>query len=126
MLLEGGTGLLEAIDIAVAAVGNREIAKEFIDLANRVRRGESLANALAPTAALPDRAIQLIRVGEETGRLAEMMREVVRAFDLELKRDLEKNLSLIGPALTIVLGVIVAGTIGAILTAILSTYNLPM
>jgi general secretion pathway protein F len=126
MLLEGGTGLLEAIDIVVAAVGNREIAKEFADLGNRVRRGENLANALAPTAALPDRAIQLIRVGEETGRLAEMMREVVRAFDLELKRDLEKNLSLIGPALTIVLGVIVAGTIGAILSAILSTYNLPI
>ncbi len=126
MLLEGGASLIEAIDIVTTAVGNRVMAAELDGLAGGVRRGDGLAASLAATGSMPDRAIQLIRVGEESGRLVLMLREVVRGFEVELKRDLDNYLSLVGPVLTIGLGLVVAGTIGAIMTAILGTYNLAL
>jgi len=68
----------------------------------------------------------LIRVGEESGRQEEMLFKIADIFETETRRSIDRMLALLGPALTVVLGLVVAGVIGSILTAILSVYDLAM
>ena len=68
----------------------------------------------------------LIRVGEETGQLAEMLLKVADIYDQEVRRAMERMLAALVPGLTIVLGLLIAGIIGSILAAILSVYELPL
>ena len=74
----------------------------------------------------PRLATHLIRVGEESGQQAEMLLRIADIFETETRRTVDRMLTLLGPALTIGLGVVVAGVIGSILTAVLSVYNLAM
>jgi general secretion pathway protein F len=73
---------------------------------------------------VPRLAAQLIRVGEETARLEEMLLKVAEIFEDEARRSVERMLALLVPAITILLGVVVAVTLGSLLTAILSVYDL--
>jgi general secretion pathway protein F len=66
----------------------------------------------------------MIRVGEETGRLGDMLLKCANLDDGELKRAIERALALLVPALTIGLDVVVAGIIASVLVAILSINNL--
>ena len=70
-------------------------------------------------------AVQLIRVGEESGQLEDMLIKVADIYDREVQLALDRTLALLVPVLTIALGVLVAGIIMAILSAILSVYELP-
>jgi general secretion pathway protein F len=73
---------------------------------------------------VPILAVQLIRVGEETARLEEMLLKVAEIFDEEVRRSVERLMALLVPGITIALGVVVAIVIGSILTAVLSVYEL--
>jgi general secretion pathway protein F len=66
----------------------------------------------------------LIRVGEEAGRQDEMLLEIADIFETETRRTINRMLTLLGPVLTVGMGVVVAGVIGSILTAVLSVYDL--
>ena len=65
-----------------------------------------------------------MRVGEESGRQDEVLFKLADLYEGELRQSTDRLLALVGPTLTIVMGAIVAGVIGAILTAVLSIYDL--
>ena len=69
--------------------------------------------------------MQLIEIGEESGRLEPMLLRVAEIYDEEVKRTIGRLLALLVPAVTIVLGAVIAVIIGAMLSAILSAYDLP-
>ncbi len=125
MLLHGGNSILDAVAIALQTIENSAFASELSALPIALKRGVSLANGLQAAPSFPVRAIQLVRVGEESGRMREMLAQTADIFSSELRRDLDRSLSLLGPALTIGLGIMVAGTIAAILSAIMTAYELP-
>jgi len=125
MLLRGGNSILDAVAIALQTIENKSIAAELRNLPTALKRGESLVSALQSALGFPNRAIQLVRVGEESGRMGDMLGQIADIYTAELKRDLDRGLSMLGPALTIVLGIVVAGTIAAILSAIMTAYELP-
>ena len=81
---------------------------------------------LMETGVFPRLAVQLIQVGEESGQLEAMLLRVADIYDEEVKRGLQRIISLLVPVVTIFLGVLVAAIIGSMLTAILSTYDLPV
>ncbi len=78
------------------------------------------------TAVFPGLAVQLVRVGEESGRLDAMLLKVADIFEVEVRRSVQRLLSLLVPLITIALGLIVAAVIGSMLAAILSSYDLPL
>jgi general secretion pathway protein F len=80
---------------------------------------------LRESAVFPQLAAQLIQVGEESGQLDTMLLRVADIYDEETRRTIQRMLALIVPAVTIVLGVVVAFIIGSMLSAILSAYELP-
>ena len=69
-------------------------------------------------------AVQLIEVGEESGRLEDMLLQVADVYDTEVGRSVQRLLALLAPAVTIVLGCLIAFIIGAILSAILGSYDI--
>jgi type II secretory pathway component PulF len=84
-----------------------------------VAAGHRLAAALAEEAALPKLAVTLVGVGEEGGRLREMLQEVAIIHEEEMDRAVERMLALLVPGATLLLGALVGGIVLATLDAIL-------
>ena len=125
-LLQSGIVELNALAIARTTLANRAVANALLDAGTRLRRGDGWSTTLRDSGTFPELAVQLIQVGEESGQLDAMLIQTGDIFDNEAQRLLERSLTLLVPVITIVLGVVVAAIIGSMLTAILSTYNLPM
>jgi general secretion pathway protein F len=119
MLLSAGVPLPEALGHAAAATGNAAVGAGLLRAGARLAAGERFAAALAKEAALPRLAITLIDVGEEGGRLREMLEEVALIHEEEAERATERLLVLLVPGVTLLLGGVVAGIVLATLDAIL-------
>jgi general secretion pathway protein F len=123
-LLANGVTALPAFSIAVGAIGNREVARVVERASGRLQRGEGLALPLRDSGMFPRLAAQLVQVGEDSGQLEPMLLKVADIYDEEVKRTLQRLMTLLVPLVTIGLGLLVAGIIAAMLSAILSTYDL--
>ena len=124
-LIGNGVSLLAALSLATNTVGNSSLARELDEVADAVRQGKPLTEPLLQSGQFPRLATHLTRVGEETGKLEDMLLKVADIYDQEVSRAIERMLALLVPLLTIVLGLVIAGIIGSILVAILSVYQLP-
>ncbi len=83
-----------------------------------------MSEVLEKSKHFPKVAVQLIKVGEETGRLDEMMQRIATICDSQVKVVLQRLVGLVEPVLIIGMGIIVAGIIVSILTAVLSVNEL--
>jgi len=125
-LLSNGVPLLTALPIVGDAVGNRVVAGGVESIAKSLNEGKGLAEPLGNARLFPKLAAHLVRVGEETGRLEEMLLTVADIYDSGVRRAVERMLALLVPALTIALGAFNAAIIISMLSAILSVYELPL
>ena len=108
-LLSGGIPLVNALDIAAKAVGNRAIADDLTVVARQVREGGSLATAIAERQMFPHVAVEMVEVGESTGALADMLNSVADFYDEENETKLTRFSNLIQPILLIIMGIVIAG-----------------
>ncbi|MBI5894295.1 MAG: type II secretion system F family protein [Deltaproteobacteria bacterium] len=125
-LLQSGLPILEAIRIARDTVGNIVIARAINPVIEGVKRGRGLAKPLKETAKFPPLAIHIITVGEETGKLDEMLIKLAENFDNDIRNSMKGLISLIEPALILVMGAVVAFIVFAMLLAIFSLSEIPM
>jgi general secretion pathway protein F len=93
-------------------------------IANELEQGHGLAKPLENAACFPDLAVQLVRVGEETGRMESMMMKLADIYDAEVQTALKRALALLEPALILVMGLGIAFIIVSILLAILGLNEL--
>jgi general secretion pathway protein F len=126
LLLQNGVTLSAALAIARNTVTNLVMRDALDGVAVSVREGKGFAEPLARTGILPELAAQLIRVGEETARLAEILAKVADIYDWEMRRSLDRLLAFLVPGLTIAMGVIVAAVVGSILSALFSIYDVAL
>ena len=115
ILLRSGVSLLPALEIVRKTVGNRLIAQRLADVAEETRGGDSLAAPLRRTNLFPSTLIKMIAVGEETGRLDDMLLRVADIQDRQLKERSRTLISLLAPLLILVVG----GVVGFIVIALL-------
>ena len=125
-LLANGVMVLNALSITAETISNRLLAEAIGGLAGRLKRGEGLALPLMETGLFPPLAVQLIQVGEESGQMESMLLRVADIYDEEVKRTIQRLLAMLVPVMTICIGILVAGIIATMLTAILSTYELSL
>lgn len=123
-LLQNGVPVLSALAIVRETVGNTIIAGTLEEAATGVKRGQGLAAPLAATERFPPLFIHLLRVGEESGQMVDMLIRAADIFEAETQRAVERMLALLVPVLTIAMGVLIAGIIGSILVALLSINKL--
>jgi general secretion pathway protein F len=125
-LLANGVSVLNALSLTTETLDNRAIAEAAGRVQGRLAKGEGLAEPLMETGVFPGLALQLIRVGEETGQLDQMLLRVAVIYDDEVQRTIQRMLSLLVPLVTLALGVLIAAIIGSMMAAILSSYDLPI
>jgi type IV pilus assembly protein PilC len=113
-LLGGGIPLVNGLDISARSLGNRRMAQELEHVADRVREGEALAATMQATGVIPDVAIKMVEVGESTGALQEMLNSLADFFDEEIETNLSRFVTLIEPALLVVMGIVIAGLLLAL------------
>ncbi|MGE3979542.1 MAG: type II secretion system F family protein [Nitrospira sp.] len=110
-ILAGGTPLIDALQGARGAVSNRWISQETIGAVNEIREGATLADALDRSRVLPRLAIEMLSVGEETGSLDTMLRDVAEFYEADLDTKLTQLTTWIEPVLLLVMGVLVGGIV---------------
>lgn len=123
-LLGNGVPMLTALHIATETVGNTVLRQALARVAPIVKEGGKVVQAISATGIFEPLAINLIRVGEETGRIGPMMLELSNILNREVETGIKRLLTLVEPVLILVLGVLIAAIIVSILLGILSINDL--
>ena len=107
-LQSGGIPLVTSIELAAHAVGNCVYERALMGVANRVREGQALWETVDKTGLFSDITVQMIKVGESTGALDEMLQNASDFTDHEIDSSLERMMSLVEPLMLVFMAVIVA------------------
>lgn len=113
-LLAGGLPLLNALETAAASIGNRAMAAAVAAAAPLIREGKSLTTALESTGMMEGLTLEMVKVGEQTGALGEMLNAVAEFYDEDLDARLATLLALVEPLLLMLMAVIVAAMVLAL------------
>jgi len=124
VLRANGVPAPAALALCGRIVGNRAIADAIEVVATRFKEGEDLSVALARTKRFPVLATQLVRLGEETGKLEEMLEQVADIYDQDVQRGLERLVAVLVPGMTIVMGAIIGFVVFSVMSALISINNL--
>jgi type IV pilus assembly protein PilC len=114
VLLNGGTPMVPAVETASTSVKNAHISELFLRCVQEVQEGRSLSDALEDTGWAPGLALAMIRVGESTGALPEMLEHTSDFFDEEIEFFLNRMVTLFEPMILVVMAVIIAGLLLAV------------
>lgn len=125
-LIDNGIPLPTALGIAHRGFANAAFAHAVEQVGASLKEGEGLAGPLEATRLFPRSALHLIRVGEETARLGDMLGRLAGILDQEVQRSVQRALTLLVPLVTVGLGILIAGIIASILVAILSLNDLAL
>jgi len=125
-LLKNGVPVLQSLEIGRDTLTNRAMATSVAAAASSLKEGGSLSTTLNETAVFPGLAIQMIRVGEESGNLDRMMLRIASVYDGEVAIKIQRMLAMLEPLLIIGLGILIAGIIMSILVGVISINDLPV
>ncbi|MGY6555620.1 MAG: type II secretion system F family protein [Wenzhouxiangella sp.] len=123
-LLINGVPLLSALSIAKNVMTNTVLAEDVAEAAKQVKTGSPLARALVQSGHFPRLALQMVNVGEETGKLDEMLLKVADTYDREVKVTIDRLMALLVPVLTLGLALLIGVIVMSVLMAILSINEL--
>jgi len=107
LLNNAGVSIVESLEIVAKAAGNQVYEKSILDASKKVEKGISLGVSFGVMDLFPEMIIQMMVVGEETGKLAEMLEKAAKQFEKEALMALKSLTSAIEPTLIIVLGIAV-------------------
>jgi type II secretion system protein F len=119
-LLKSGVPVLTALGVVRELAGNQVLGRAIERVTDGVRRGAGISGPLAESQAFPVMAVHIVRVGEETGRLEEMLLKLASDLEAEVRRLVKRLMGLIEPSIILVMGLIVGFIVVALLMAIFS------
>lgn len=124
-LLQSGVSILSALDLVREISQNRVISKAIGYLHDRLREGKGISKSLNETTVFPPLAIHMIGVGEETGRLDEMLLRVAEVYEENVRNSMKRLISLIEPMIILIMGGLVGFIVISMLLAIFSINEIP-
>jgi type II secretion system protein F len=124
-LTKSGVPILQALNLVNEIIGNRAIAQSMGKIYERVKEGEMLTKPLGEAGIFPTLAIQMITVGEETGRLDEMLLRVAETYEKVVRNMVKRFISLLEPAMILGMGLVVGFIVISMLMAIFSMSEMP-
>lgn len=122
-LLSTGVSMLDTLKITGDALNNSVIQTSITRAAEKVKGGKELSAALQPEDYILPLVPQMIKIGEQSGRIDEMMGKTAQVYEDELDEEIKAISTLIEPLLMVVLAVVAGGMVGAILFPIYSLVN---
>jgi general secretion pathway protein F len=120
LVLASGLTISATLRILVEIMSRRGEPEVWIRVADRVRHGGKLSDALADAQALPSMAVRMLRLGEETGQLATLSSRVAEFYEAKLQRSIDRIVGIAGPAAIIGISLVVGGLIVSVMTSLLS------
>jgi general secretion pathway protein F len=125
-MLKSGVPVLGAMAVVGDMMSNQAVGRAVARVAEGVKRGGTIAAGMQEHTAFPALAVHMVRVGEETGRLEEMLLKVADTFEADVRSELKRVLGLLEPAIILCMGVLVAFIVVAMLLAIFSINDVPL
>lgn len=124
-LLQSGVPILNALNSVEGVLSSDKITSVISSVKSAVKKGKKISTTLKESSIFPPIAVHMITVGEETGKLDEMLFKIADRFDFEARTTIKRALSLLEPALILFMGLIVIFIVLSIIMAILSLNELP-
>jgi general secretion pathway protein F len=125
-LLKGGVPLLEALNNAREVIGNRVIAEAIEVVSKGAKEGRGISDPLSRAGVFPPLALSMIRVGEETGTLDEMLTRVAVNYEKSLKEAVKRFMSLLEPVMILATGLVIGFIVISMLLAVFSISDIPL
>jgi type II secretion system protein F len=125
-MLKSGVPVLGAMAVVGDMMSNQFVGAAVARLADGVKRGGTIAVGMQEHTTFPPLATHMVRVGEETGRLEEMLLKVADTFETDVRGEMKRVLGLLEPAIILGMGVLVAFIVVAMLLAIFSINEVPL
>jgi len=125
-LLKSGVPVVSALSVVREMIGNQVLATAVERLGEGVKRGAGLAVPMAEDGAFPPLARHMVRIGEETGRLEEMLLRVADAYEAEVRKLVKRLTGLLEPVIILAMGLVVGFIVVAMLMAIFSISDVPL
>jgi type II secretion system protein F len=119
-LLSSGVAILGALNITQAILSNRVIAATMSQLHQGLKEGNGFSQPLQQAGVFPPLAIHMIKIGEETGTLNEMLTKVADTYDREVERSIKQLISLIEPFMILSMALVIGFIVISMLLAIFS------
>ncbi|SDC03627.1 MULTISPECIES: type II secretion system F family protein [unclassified Candidatus Frackibacter] len=111
VLIQSGVSILDGLEVVSKVVSNSIISDKIRESRKSISSGDSIVSPLRQSKVFPQMVLQMIRIGEETGSLDEMLAKIAQFYDQEVEHKVESMVSLIEPALILVLGVVVGSIV---------------
>jgi general secretion pathway protein F len=125
-MLKSGVPVLGALAVVGDMMSNQIVARSVQRLADSVKRGGTVASGMREHGQFPMLAVHMVRVGEETGRLEDMLLKAAETLEGDVRTDLKRMIGLLEPAVILAMGVLVAFIVVAMLLAIFSINDIPV
>jgi general secretion pathway protein F len=124
-LLQNGVPLLTGLAILKDTLGNAVFRNAVEDISRELKEGRGMSKPMLESNVFPKLAVQMISVGEETGKLDQMLFQVADVYDREVAQAIKRAMALLQPILIIGLAIVIGGIIMSILVAMFSLMELP-
>ncbi|MGC9994402.1 MAG: type II secretion system F family protein [Terriglobia bacterium] len=124
-LLNQAVPIISALRLTREVLSNRRVAAAVEPLIQGVKRGQGLAGPLAETRMFPALAVQLMTLGEQTGKLDSMLLELATIYDREVRVATKRLVALVEPAVILAMGLVVGTIVISTLLAIVSINEVP-
>jgi general secretion pathway protein F len=125
-LLQSGVPMIGALTVVRDMMSNQVLATAVGSLVDGVKRGAGLAGPMGESKAFPPLAIHMVRVGEETGHLDDMLLKAATAFETDTRTLVKRLIALAEPCIILVMGLLVGFIVVAMLLAIFSITDIPL
>jgi general secretion pathway protein F len=124
-LIQSGVPILQALQIVRETVNNEIISKSIGEVHTVVKQGGGISKTLQNQGIFPPLAVHMITVGEETGKLDEMLIRVAETYEASLQNALKRFISLLEPMLILFMGLVIGFIVISMLLAIFSINEIP-
>ncbi|MCP4576674.1 MAG: type II secretion system inner membrane protein GspF [Deltaproteobacteria bacterium] len=125
VLLKSGVPILQALELVRAIIGNRFISNTMKDIYERVKEGDRFSHSLEDISILPTLGVQMILVGEESGRLDDMLIQVAQTYEKAVKETIKRLIGLLEPMMILLMGLTVGFIVISMLMGIFSMNEIP-
>ena len=122
-LYSSGLPMVEGLKIAARTIGNRHLEEQFETVVDMVQGGESLSRAIMSVDGFDAKLALVISVGEESGRLDEMLETIAESYEQEAEAAINRLVSMIEPCMIIVMGLIIGTIVLGIMLPMWSMYE---
>ncbi len=119
-LIRSGVPILQAISIVKDTLTNEVIAQALVSVYGGLKEGEGVAQPLQESGVFPPLAVHMISVGEETGSLETMLGKVADSYETDVSNSIKRLMSLLEPAMILLMGVLIGFVVVSMLLAIFS------